>query len=98
MSQRLPSTKLRNIGPVSSSWLAAVGVVTHADLVNRGAVPTYLAVRELPGVRPTLNLLWALAAAADDYDWRLITPATKKALRKELHEAGRSRAPGICAE
>jgi len=36
--------------------------------------------------KASLNLLWALAAGHKGKDWRELTDATKKRLRKEVEE------------
>ncbi|MAT70569.1 MAG: hypothetical protein CMJ58_13710 [Planctomycetaceae bacterium] len=77
--------KLRNIGPVSAAWLAAVGVASREDLQRLGPVVAFARVRRVQP-RASLNLLWALEAALADCDWRELTPETKSRLRDELHE------------
>lgn len=55
---------LRNLGPKSREWLAAIGVHTADDLKRVGAVPAYLALkRARPAV--SLNLLYALVGAVE---------------------------------
>jgi DNA transformation protein len=76
-------TTMRNVGPSSAAWLAAVGVATISDLRKIGAVAAYARVKR---VRPqaSLNLLWALEGAVEDVDWRDITADRKQWLRREL--------------
>lgn len=74
---------MRNIGPNSAAWLAAVGVSSIADVRRIGAVAAYARVKR---VRPqaTLNLLWALEGAIEDRDWRQIDAEKKQQLKDEL--------------
>ena len=77
-------TTMRNIGPASAAWLAAVGVATITDLRKIGAVAAYARVKR---VRPkaSLNLLWALEGAVEDKDWREIGADRKQILKRQLH-------------
>ncbi|MCA9238308.1 MAG: TfoX/Sxy family DNA transformation protein [Planctomycetales bacterium] len=77
--------ELRNIGPASAAWLAAVGVSSRDDLERLGSVVCYARVRRVQP-RASLNLLWALEAALADRDWRELTADEKNRLRKELDE------------
>lgn len=82
MSER---KKLRNIGPVSSAWLADVGVHSKDDLQRIGSVEAYaLIARKQDGV--SLNLLWALEGALQDVDWRELPAESKEKLRTELEQ------------
>ncbi|MBX3427269.1 MAG: TfoX/Sxy family DNA transformation protein [Pirellulales bacterium] len=78
-----PPDKLRNIGPASAAWLAAVGVSSREDLERIGPVAAFARVRRVQP-RASLNLLWALEAALADRDWRNLAPETKERLRREL--------------
>ncbi len=75
--------KLRNLGPVSQSWLQAVGITSRAQLRRFGPVNAFLRVQQA-GYRPSLNLLWALAGAVRDVDWRDLAKVEKDRLRDEL--------------
>lgn len=78
-----PIANLRNLGPTSVGWLRDVGLTTRAQLANVGPVLAYQMVRQrYPSA--SLNLLWALAAALDDMDWRELAPEAKDCLRLEL--------------
>ena len=78
-----PPQKLRNIGPASTAWLAAVGVASRDDLERLGSVAAFARVRRVQP-RATLNLLWALEAALADRDWRTLSDETKERLKREL--------------
>jgi hypothetical protein len=60
---------LRNIGPTSAAWLRDVGIPTEAELRRFGPVFAYSLVKQRQPAC-TLNLLWALAGALTDTDWR----------------------------
>lgn len=80
--------RLRNLGPKSQSWLAAVGIETIAQLRSAGAVAAYLLVRQA-GFPATLNLLWALEGALRDIDWRTLSEVDKSRLQEELERLTR---------
>ena len=68
--------------------LAEAGVTTLAELQQLGAVRAYRRVNQLQREKPSLNLLWALAAGLQDRDWRSLTKDEKDTLRRELRAAG----------
>src|SRR5690606_22305048 len=78
-----PVENLRNLGPTSAQWLAAVGIRTIGDLERIGAPAAHAMVKR---VEPSasLNLLWALAAGLKDADWRDLSDAEKQRLRETL--------------
>jgi len=78
-----PVATMRNLGPVSSRWLAAAGIRTRADLQRLGPVLAYRLVKQRQP-RASLNLLWALAGAIDDVDWRALSKARRKQLQDQL--------------
>ena len=63
-----PVSDLRNLGPRSREWLAAIGIHTVAELRAAGAVPAYLALKRARG-GVSLNLLYALVGAVDGVHW-----------------------------
>lgn len=87
---------LRNIGPVSSRRLAAVGVKSREDLERRGVVDVWLAVRNGVGRngvgrsevgrseagRVSVNLLYALEGARSDRSWTSLSPAERTSLKQ----------------
>lgn len=80
-----PIESLRNLGPKSGQPLREAGITTIAELERLGPVIAYRLVRQhQPKV--SLNLLWAMAAGLKGKDWRELTKATKKRLRKEAEE------------
>ena len=77
-----PIESLLNLGPKSGQWLRDAGITTIAELERLGPVMAYrLVKRQQP--KASLNLLWAMAAGLKGKDWRELTEATKKRLRKE---------------
>ena len=80
-----PIENLRNLGPTSASWLREVGITTIAKLERLGPVDAFRLVKQRQP-KASLNLLWALAAGHKGKDWRELTDATKKRLRKEVEE------------
>ena len=84
------SPRLKNIGPVSAGWLAAVGVKTRADLIRTGPVVAYLRVRDA-GHKASLNLLWALAGAERGLQWNRLSAEDRQQLLLELDAAIASR-------
>ncbi len=78
----LPIESLPNLGPKSGQWLREAGITTIAELERLGPVVAFLLVKQHQP-KASLNLLWAMAAGLKGKDWRELTEATKKRLRKE---------------
>jgi len=76
---------LRNLGPASTRMLMAAGIDSPVRLRELGAVAAYLRVLGA-GFRPSLNLLWALAGALGDCDWRELPPGQRGKLLLELDQ------------
>ena len=74
-----PVSNLRNLGPKSREWLAAIGIHNVADLRAAGAVPTYVALKRARG-GVSLNMLYALVGAIDGMHWQDV----KRTRRLEL--------------
>ncbi len=81
----IPVENLRNLGATSAEWLREIGVHTREELKCMGPVVAYRLVKQR---RPnaSLNLLWAMAAALADVDWRELSPQAKARLRQEAEE------------
>ncbi|MCA9402534.1 MAG: TfoX/Sxy family protein [Candidatus Omnitrophica bacterium] len=84
---------MKNIGPVSGQWLAAAGIMTLDDLRKIGAVEAYGRVCDL-GIKPSLNLLWALEGAVRGIPFHALTGDERKSLRERVAER---RPQGPCA-
>jgi DNA transformation protein len=59
---------LPNLGAASAEWLRQAGIGTLAQLSATGSVQAYLRVQKL-GVKPSLNLLYALEGAIRGAHW-----------------------------
>ncbi len=77
-----PIETLPNLGPKSSQWLRDAGITTIADLERLGPVVAFRLVKQHQP-KTSLNLLWALAAGLTGEDWRELSGATKRRLRKQ---------------
>lgn len=82
----VPVENLRNLGPTSAAWLRAIDVHTSADLQRLGPAAAYRLIKQRNPHHASLNLLWAMAAALADQDWRELSEATKQRLRTEAEE------------
>lgn len=80
-----PLENLKNLGPTATAWLRAAGIRSRADLERLGPVAVFRIVRRH---EPTasLNLLWALAGAVQDRDWRDLSAEEKGRLKRVLAE------------
>ena len=76
-------SELRNLGPRSVEWLAAIGVTTRADLERLGSVEIYRLLKA-KGLPASLNLVWAIEGAIADIDWREVPPGLKAELRSVI--------------
>lgn len=85
-----PIIEMVGIGPKSADWLRRAGIHNRQDLEALGPVEAYRRVRAL-GVRPSLNLLWALQGALLNLHWTMVPPQVRDRLKQELAEkdAGR---------
>jgi hypothetical protein len=80
-----PLENLRNLGPTSAAWLRDAGIHNKSQLQSVGPAAAYRLVKHKhPGAN--LNLLWALAGALVDKDWRQLTPQEKETLKVESDE------------
>jgi DNA transformation protein len=80
------SGKLRNLGPTSSKWLAAVGIHDRRDLEALGAINAYNLCKA-HSYNVSLNLLWALQAALMDMPWTQLPDDIKDQLRQRLEQS-----------
>ena len=85
--------QLMNLGPVSSRWLASIGIHRRADLIRMGPVEAFLRVKEA-GHKPSLNLLWGLAGAERGLRWSKLSEADRHHLLLELDAAVAARKAG----
>ncbi len=84
-SKGIPSAEvsvvtLKNIGPQSAKWLAAVGIVTKKDLEDIGAVNAFRLMRS-NGYNVTPVMLYALQGALMDLHWNRLPGKLKDEIR-----------------
>nr|WP_255703495.1 TfoX/Sxy family protein [Lysobacter sp. GX 14042] len=77
---------MRNIGPKSAAWLRQVGLRSHDDLRQAGAVEAFMRVRRA-GFKPTLNLLYALEGALQDRHWQSLPRERREELAADVEHA-----------
>jgi DNA transformation protein and related proteins len=77
------SGTLRNIGPITGKWLAAVGIHTLDDLKQVGVVNAYNLVKA-HGYNASLNLLWALQGALTEMHWTKVPATIRQQLKNRL--------------
>lgn len=74
---------MKNMGPKSREWLAAVGVHTLEDVAKLGVIGTYKRVKAAYPEKVSLNLLYGLQAALLDLPWNELPPDIKAELKKQ---------------
>jgi DNA transformation protein and related proteins len=77
---------MKNLGPKSSVWLAAVGIHTLDDVVALGVVETYKRVKAAYPEKVSLNLLYGLQAALLDISWNELPPDIKAELKRQVDQ------------
>ncbi len=75
-----PVATMKNIGPQSAKWLAAVGIHTCGDLHEVGAVNAFRLMRK-HGYNVTPVMLYALQGALMDLHWNRIPGKLRDELR-----------------
>ena len=78
--------ELKNLGNTSINWLRCIGVNTREDLHNKGAVESYLEIKQR-GIRVSKVLLYALHGAMQDMHWNELDDVTKQQLLEEAEAA-----------
>jgi hypothetical protein len=86
-----PVSRLRNLGPVSARWLCEAGIATRADLERLGPVEAYQRVKAVRPREVSLVMLWALAGALLDCDYRAVPAELKERLRRQVTARPRPR-------
>ena len=86
-----PVSDLRNLGPRSREWLAAIGIHTVAELRAAGAVPAYVALKHA-NRRVSLNMLYALVGAIDDMHWQDVRRTRRLELLLQVEDCERAQA------
>lgn len=80
--------EIPNLGQKSAEMLAAANIVSAEQIRELGPVLTYLAVRQT-GQKPSLNLLWAIAAGLQNRHWTELSAAEKAQLQQQLEDLTR---------
>ena len=81
----IPVENLRNLGHRSAAWLREINVHTRSDLERLGPVFAYRLVKQRQP-NTSLNLLWAMAGALADRDWRELSTNEKAKLRRKVDD------------
>jgi len=77
--------EMKNLGKTSVQWLHAIGVHRREQLVERGAVGIYQAVRAR-GFKANRVLLYALQGALMDVHWNDLDPSLKSNLLAQAED------------
>jgi DNA transformation protein len=85
-----PVSDLRNLGPKSREWLAAIGIHSVADLRAAGAVPAYVALKRARG-GVSLNMLYALVGAIEGVHWQDVRRTRRLELLIQVEDCERNR-------
>lgn len=75
--------QMKNLGKTTAQWLHAAGIHNAADLRRLGPILAYRAVKARD-FRTSKALLYYIAGALNDLDWRELTQADKARLDREL--------------
>ena len=75
---------MKNMGPKSSEWLAAVGIDTLDDVARLSVIETYKRVKAAYPDKVTLNMLWGLQAALLEIHWNELPRDIKEELRRRV--------------
>lgn len=85
---------VRNIGPASVLMLEEIGIASPEALSDVGPVEAYVRLRRAFPGRVTRTMLWALAGADVDLDWRELPQTLKAGLLEAVEKAdGHAGAP-----
>ena len=74
---------LKGLGPRSEDMLATIGIATREALERIGPVRAFLQLSEL-GLRPSMNLLYAMVGALADESWLNVAKERRVELLLEL--------------
>lgn len=77
-------SKLKGLGPKSEQCLNAIGIYSHEDLAQQGAVRVFVRLQQEGDIKPSLNFLYALVGALEDKPWNQIAREEKDRLLTEL--------------
>jgi DNA transformation protein len=82
---------VRNIGPVTVLQLQSLGIHTPAQFFDLGAAEVYVRLKQANPTRITRTMLWALAGAELDMDWRQVPASIKDELDRDVSQRSRQR-------
>ena len=78
--------ELKNLGKTSVRWLNAIGVHKREQLVERGPVETYNAVRAV-ALKPTVSCCMPSKPRSMDVHWKDLDQGLKTSLLEEAENA-----------
>jgi DNA transformation protein and related proteins len=78
-------SSLPGLGPKSQAMLAIAGITSAEQLRKLGSVRAFAMVKRT-GVRPSLNLLWALEGALTAQHWQRVAKESRTSLLLALEE------------
>lgn len=78
---------MKNLGPKSTQWLAAIGVHNLDDVAKLGVVETYKRVKAAYPEKVSLNLLYGLQAALLEIPWNELPSDIKSELKRQVEES-----------
>jgi DNA transformation protein len=78
-----PLADVLNLGKVNAGWLQEAGLRTFVDLQVMGSVRAWLLMEAL-GIKPSLNLLYAMEGALHGSHWLEIKRRCKTELLMQL--------------
>lgn len=81
-------SQLANLGPQSQAMLRAAGIHSLEQLLRLGSVAAYAKVKR-GGIKPSLNLLWALEGALTGLPWQRVAREHRTGLLLALEECER---------
>lgn len=85
---------LRNLGPKSAAVLRSAGINTPDELFELGPVKAYQLVSKTAPRSVTVTMLWALAGADLDVDWRQLPQSLKADLTTQVN-SGRAASESV---
>jgi DNA transformation protein and related proteins len=76
-----PVSAIRNLGPKSAAMFARAGITSAEEIEALGAVAAFRRLKA-SGARPSVTMLYALAAGLSGRDWTFLTPDERADLRR----------------
>lgn len=82
--------EMRNLGPRSAATLSHAGISRPDQLHRIGSVQAFLRVKH-SGLKPSINLLWAIEGALTDLPWQQVAREHRTSLLLALEDAEQKR-------